>query len=377
MEDRLQKLIEGYKDPKRTQWALEWKNRGGKVIGFASAYVPEEVLHAAGILPWRIVGAWHRNTPNAGVYRPDYSCGYCTNVLESVLAGELDFLDGLIIPDEDQDMLRLWDVLVALRAKPFCHSMHIPYVVNDRSYQFLTGEIRRLISKIEDFSEAKITDDALRSSIHTYNKMRDLLGSMYELRKREIPPLTGAEALGIALSAQVMPKELFNEELSALLPFIENRRANLKSLHPRILLSSEMLDEPAYVSLIEEGGLVAMDDMDTGSRYFGQNVDTSLEDPAHALARRYISRHGSPRMSHWEEQIAEIKQRVNDFKIDGVITLPLVWCYPQRFRAPLLNDRLREAGIPTAIFEREYQLANAGQLRTRIGAFLETLEVKR
>jgi benzoyl-CoA reductase/2-hydroxyglutaryl-CoA dehydratase subunit BcrC/BadD/HgdB len=241
----------------------------------------------------------------------------------------------------------------------------------------LTDEIRKLIGSLEDFGGMQITEDSLRSSIDTYNNMRILLNRMYELRKREIPPLSGAEVLGITTAAQVMPKEKFNHELEALLPYLEERQTNLKQVHPRLLLSSDHLDNPAYLELIEENCLVAMDDMDTGSRYFIQTVDNTLEDTVYALAKRYISRHGAPRMASWDSQLKQIIKWVEDFNIDGVLSLPITWCYSQQYRMPWLGKKLEEAGIPNISIDREYHLANIGQLRTRIGAFLEILSTKR
>ena len=110
MEDRLRMLVEGNSEPNRAKWALEWKRQGKKVMGLLSTYVPEEVIHAAGILPWRITGTWRADVSLAMVYRTTNSCLHCTHVLESLMAGELDFLDGVIATDHDQELVRLWDV---------------------------------------------------------------------------------------------------------------------------------------------------------------------------------------------------------------------------------------------------------------------------
>jgi len=377
MESILNSLVKGNSEAIRYNWAMAWKQQGKKVIGILSSYVPEEVIWAAGMLPWRITGTWRENISNARLYRSQSSCSYCNHVLESLLSGELDFLDGIVTTDLDQDLLRLGDVLLALKKMPFCQIMHIPFVDSELNYKFLTDEIRRLISSLENYGGVRITDDALRASIDTYNRMRSLLNRMYELRKKETPPLSGSETLGITTTAAVMPKTHFNKELETLLPYLEKRETNLKNHSPRLLVTSEMLDNPAYISLVEEGCLVAMDDMDTGSRYFIQEVDITLEDPANALARRYLNRHGAPRMTSWNKQAEQLIKWVKEFNIDGVLALPLAWCYPQRYRMPLLTRRFDEAGIPSLCLEREYHLTNVGQLRTRIGAFVEMLSLKR
>ncbi|MFC1534023.1 2-hydroxyacyl-CoA dehydratase subunit D [Thermodesulfobacteriota bacterium] len=373
MEDRLKGLIEANSEANRTKWAMEWKRQGGKVIGVMSSYVPEEVISSAGMLPWRITGTWDENISHALVYRPESISGYYNHALESLLVGELDFLDGIIATDIDMDLARLYDVIEYINKLPYCYITHTPFYDSELSQQFVANEIRKLITSLEDYGKIKISEDSLNSSIETYNKMRNLLGRIYELRKKEIPPLSGAEVLGITTGAAVMPKEEFNQELEALLPYLEKREANLKQVHPRLLVSTDMLDNPEYLDLAEEGCLVAMDDLDTGSRYFIQDVETTLDDPVYALVKRYQGRHSGPNMLHWDRQVEQMIKWVKEYKIDGILNLPLLWDYSQMYRMPWLREKLEEANIPNIYIEREYHLANVGQLRTRIGAFLEML----
>jgi len=375
MEDRLKRLMEANSETRRAGWARDWKEQGGKIIGIMSTYVPEEVITAAGLLPWGITGTWKEDIRHARVYRTESSCSYCNHVLESLLNDELSFLDGIVIGDIDQDLLRLWDLMLALDISPFCHAMHVPFVNNELNIEFFRDEIRRFIKALEASFGVTISDDAIRSAAEVTNRTRRLLSKIYAMRKRDVPPLSGAETLGITTAARIMPKEIFNRELEALIPYLEERKTNLKAVHPRLLVTSEMLDNPAYMDLIEEHCLVAMDDMDTGSRYFDQLVDTSNEDPVYALAERYLSRHGAPRMKDWDGQIRRIIDWTKEYKIDGILGFPHAWCYPQRYRMAYLSDKLNANGIPNICLEREYHLANVGQLRTRIGAFVEMLDL--
>jgi benzoyl-CoA reductase/2-hydroxyglutaryl-CoA dehydratase subunit BcrC/BadD/HgdB len=376
MQDKIQTLIEANSESNRAKYAMEWKKQGKKVIGVLSPYVPEEAIAAAGMLPYRITGTWKEGISHARVYRPESSNGYCNHVLESILNGELDFLDGIILADLDHEMLRLWDVLAYIKKPSFIHIVHIPFMDTENAIVYVETEVRKLIKKLEAIGGKKITDEALQDSVDTFNKMRTLLGDIYALRKKNQPPLTGAEYLGLATAAQIMPRDIFNKELESALPSLANRKPDLKYFKPRILVASDYLDDPAYLKLIEEKCLVAMDDIDNGSRYFMQIVDTVLDNPAHAIAKRYLSHHGGPSMIDWDRQIDQIKRWVAEYKIDGVVTLTLKWDYPQQYRAPILKQELEKAGIPNTNFEREYHLTNVGQLRTRIGAFLEILSDK-
>jgi benzoyl-CoA reductase/2-hydroxyglutaryl-CoA dehydratase subunit BcrC/BadD/HgdB len=171
-----------------------------------------------------------------------------------------------------------------------------------------------------------------------------------------------------------MPKSEALKELKVILPYIRTRKANLKSLSPRLMIISDMLDHPGYLDLVEAtGSVVVMDDMDLGSRYVYLPPANGEEDPFLSLATRYLKRHGSARMATWGEQADQIIAWVNEFKVDGILGLPLAWCYPHQYRIPYLVFRFDQSGIPNIFIDREYHLSNVGQLRTRIGAFIESL----
>jgi benzoyl-CoA reductase subunit C len=376
MEDKLKSLISVDNKENRTKWVHEWHGQGRKVIGVLDGLVPEEVIYAAGMLPWRIQGTWQEDVSLAMIYRIPQSCVFLNHVLESLLEGELDFLDGMVCSNRDHDFVRLWDVWEALGKTRLTHILDVPIIDSEAARQRFAAKIRDFVGVVEEFGRVKIDKSSLHNAIAVYDEGRALLRRMYELRKREVPPLSGGEVLAITTAAMVMPRDEFNRELEGLLPYLEKRKANVSRTQPRLLLSSDLLDNPAYVDLVEETGcLVAMDDLDTGSRYFWEMVDSGSEDPAYALARRYL-KNWSPRMLDWQEQVEQLVQWAREFQIDGVLDLPGMYDHPREFRKPFLERRLKQAGIPVMSFERDYHLANVGQLRTRIGAFLEMLEGK-
>lgn len=376
MEDKLKSLVSAGNKENRTKWVHDWQKQGKKVIGVLDSLVPEEVIYAAGMLPWRIQGTWQGDVSRSVMYRHPQGNTFLNHVLELLLEGELDFLDGMVCSNRDEDFLRFRDYWEWLGKARLVHLVEVPIVDKEITRQRFTTKIRDLIGVIEEFGKVKIDDSSLRDAIAVYDKGRNLLRKMYELRKKEVPPLSGGEALAITNAAMVMPRDEFNKELEGLLPYLEKRKANVSHIRPRLLLSSDLLDNPAYMDLVEEVGcLVAMDDLDTGSRYFWETVDGGSKDPAYALAVRYL-KNRSPRMLDWRGQAKQLVQWAKEFKIDGVLELPDTYDYTRGFRRPFLERWLREAGVPSMSFERDYHLANIGQLRTRIGAFLEILEAK-
>ncbi len=375
MENRLKKLVQGNSEENRYEWAKKWQASGRPVAGIMCSYVPREVFYAAGFLPWRVTGAWAEATPQALLYRPAWSSPRNTRILELVLKGNLDFVDAIVATDWDIDLKRLWDEWVALRPPKMAHIMFVPRFTSEIHQERFRLSIAKLVAAVETSFGIKISEDSLRKAMRVYKEMHELIGKMYELRKRETPSLSGTEALGITTTSLVMPPEEFNAELSALLPYLEKRQAPLQNFKPRLLVSSDFLDDIRYLEMVEDSGcVVAMDDLDTGSRIFRTGTEESDSDPLLALAKNYLGRPGCPRMADWEEQIEQVKDWVKEYQIDGVLELRLNYSMLRHLRSPFFKTTMEKAGIPFLTLAREHHFANESQLRTRIGAFIELLE---
>lgn len=381
-EDELRSLLALGREENRAGFPLQWRREGKKVAGLLCSYVPEELIHAAGMLPWRIIGTWGGGgTPLANAYRRPSTCLFCNHVLEALLRGELDFLDAVVATDWDQEMVRLWDVWKYLGKTPTTLILHVPRVDSGAGCRHFAEEVAGFCDSLEAVTGRRVSEEALRHSIAVYEKTRALVRRVYEMRKAAVPPLSGSEMLGLTMAASLMPKEEFNARLEALWPYLQERKAGLKQLHPRLLVSSDRLDNPGYMEVIEEAGcLVAMDDLDTAGRNFWRPVDISgarsREDLLEALARRYLMQPASPRMMNWQQQVSQVAEWARDFNVQGVLELPQMYSRPRQMRAPFFNRELEARGIPVMSFQREYHVSNVGQLRTRVGAFAEILRGK-
>ncbi len=375
MEDKLKELMDANKPENRTRIALEEKAKGRKIVGFMHATVPEEMLYAAGIFPYRLCGTQTEDVAKALYWRPGNYDRFCNHVLQAILEGQLDFLDGVVIPHHDDDTSRMWDVLDHIKFKPFNYFLYVPMKHDDLNVEYFVYGLQKFARAIVNFTRIRIRDERLRQAIAVYNKWRDLLGKLYELRKRDEPPVSGAECLAITTASFVMPKDRFNEKLEALLPYLETRKTQLKSYKPRLIVSSDALDNPAFIELAESVGcLVAMDDLDTGSRYFTMKVDETEGKPSiRALAERYLRRPGDPRMFDWARYTRQLLEWIKEYRVDGVLHLPYADAAWRLCMRPYIQDTLTANNIPWVTFVRDYHLANVEQLRTRIGAFVESL----
>jgi benzoyl-CoA reductase/2-hydroxyglutaryl-CoA dehydratase subunit BcrC/BadD/HgdB len=323
-----------------------------------------------------MTGTWRPGTPHSLVYAPSNTCGFCRHTLESCLNGDFDFLEGAVISNKCDDHRRLFDNIHQLNLFPLSFFMHTPWnntPVNVRRFATSLTDLRSLL---EAHFGVKITDEDIRQASGLYNRVRALVKQLYELRKRDVPPLSGAEYLALTTASWVMRPEEYIQELEALTPYLEQRQATVAYSRPRVMVTSDHLDNPAYIELVESAKcLVAMDDLETGLGQFWAEIDTGLP-PIEALALAYLNTWPSTQSFRWLDQHRErIVSWVREWRIDAVINFPQIYCQPRSFTDLPLHQKMEENGIPCDSFYREYRPENFGQLRTRISAFLETLSV--
>ncbi|MBI5118278.1 2-hydroxyacyl-CoA dehydratase [Candidatus Poribacteria bacterium] len=87
----------------------DWKKRGKPVLGYICAYIPRELIHAGGILPYRIGARGCATTTQADAWMASLTCSFSRSCLELALRGEYSFLDGLISMNTCECMRRMCD----------------------------------------------------------------------------------------------------------------------------------------------------------------------------------------------------------------------------------------------------------------------------
>jgi len=354
----------------------EWKAEGKKVVGFLCTYMPEEILYAADILPVRLRAPNCNETSLADVYMSHLSCTFMRSCLQFVLEDKFTFLDGLVFTNSCDVVRRLYDNIKENRRSDF-HFMHfitVPHKVNEELVAWYKDEFKEFAENIEKAFEVEITEAKLRQAIDVYNETRHLLRDLYELRKSDSPPISGAETLNVVLAGNSLPKDRYNQMLRELLDELRQRKGIVKYRARLMIAGSGGCDNPDYLGVMEEmGGLVVTDSLCFGSRYFWEPVDAK-GDLMLNLARAYLKRPSCPRMVDDVGERGEfVKQMVKDFKVDGVIFQRIRYCDLWGGQLLYTKKDLREAGIPLLILEREYMMRDVGQVRTRVQAFLETI----
>ncbi len=363
----------------QTAHILEHKSRGGKVFGWLCTYVPEEILHAAGILPIRIIGYSHEADLDDGTALLYINnCSFSRSCLQLGLEGEYDFLDGAMGGSTCDGARRLFDIWRQYIGTPFHHVLTVPRKYTERAHQLYYQEVLKFKAHLEEHLGFEISEEAITESVHLYNRSRQLLKQLYELRKRHRPPISGAETMEVLNAAYRMPKELFNEWLSELLAELGSSERAF-SARARVMINGSVLTNPEFIKSIEDqGALVVTDELCTSTRYWGDEVILDQGYPIlEAISRRYLNNFPCARMYPSDVRFDRIVEFAREYRVDGVISQIVRFCVPYSHDLPLLTERLAAEGIPTLPLDVEYGSSGSGQVATRVQAFLEMLEAGR
>ncbi len=354
----------------------KWKDEGGKILGYFSSYMPEELATAAEILPVRLRATGSSSTELSDAYLSSLNCSYPREAFNMALQGEYDFIDGLVTFNSCDHIRRMYDHWKRQVKTPFIKIYSLPKKAEPAQVEWFRSELEKIKQGLEEQFGVTISDDDVRSAIRLHNETRRLLTSLYELRKADNPVITGAEILAVTVASTTMPKKLYNELLKELLEDLKQAEG-IKGYRARLMLIGPEMDNPEYIKAVEDQGcLVVADSLCYGSRLFWGEVEEDAADPLQALAQYYIAdRPSSPGVyTEYENRSEFVRKMIDEFNVDGAIIARLTFCETWGFEQYSFIQDFKEWDVPLLSIEREYTLSAIGQLRTRVQAFLETLE---
>ena len=353
----------------------DWKARGKRVIGYVGPGVPEEMIHAAKMLPLR-VSCDNEPVPPGTVdaYLMPGVSTFARSVFQTVLDGKWDFLNGVVSSVTNEGSRRMHDNWLAYKPRPYMDALYLPLKQTEHAVDMYLADLEDWRNRISEFRGARIVDRDLRRSIEVYNRGRELMQRLYELRKGERPPVTGAETLEVIKAATRLPREQFNQLLDQLLDEIKRTGREIKK-RKRLMIVGSQLENSTWIEAIEKlDAVVVTDELEAGTRYFWGTVDTKLP-PMEALARYYISgRPPGARIWPAGKRFEHIFNMAGQYKVDGVISEILRYDGEYGHDKLFLDKEMKERGIPILELDVEYGESGSGQMRTRVEAFLEMVQ---
>jgi len=357
-------------------YITQYKSEGGKkIVGYLCSYAPEEIIYAAGALPFRIFGT--RNTITlADVHLQSYCCSPVRGALEDALSGSINFLDGIVFPhtcDSIQRLSDIWRLNVPLH---FHIDVVLPVKLNTESARdYMCNVLNKFRKELEIKLQVEISDDSINHAMSVYNTIRQRIKTIYEMRQENPLLLKSNNFHNIIKSSMTIDRNIINEILRVTIDGLKAiKGTHENNSRKRLIITGGGCNYPDIYQIIEEaGGMVIWDDLCTGARYFDEFLKPT-GDPIESLAERYLTRIICPakhrELSTRAEHLLNIIKTKN---ADGIVFLIQKFCDPHSFDYPDLKNNLHKEGVPTILIEMEDEPSAGERIKTRIEAFIETL----
>lgn len=350
-----------------------WREANGKVVGHFQVYFPEEIVHAAGLLPLKIRGA-QVGGMEAESHFGSYLCSVIKTSLELALTKqvELDMFVTHPICDAARNLSAIWG-----RNFPYkCQILYLPQNPNSKySIRYLRNEYERLKKDVEEIAGRQISDDDLKKSIALYNESRALMRELYAI-KRETPWLIDAQdAFSLVAIAGFIPREEYNTLMRFVLPMIKNRTVKRQD-KMRVIFEGGFCEQPPLdlLQTINRTCYLVDDDLMIGLRWI--LTDVSVEnDPLYNLAFAYIEQSSYSPVQHDLRKPKEkmLLERFKNSRAEAIIITAAKMCEPGLEEQVTYSKVLDEKKIPYFISEFEENQTTFDHLGIQLETFVENI----
>jgi len=338
-------------------------------IGYISYYIPEEIFHAAGMIPFRITGEFQYSSAEACGFLHRNMCSYILSCLNEGASDIYNFMDGIIMNNICDAQTRLFDVWNNYFQPSYSFYLHYPRQFNQASIDFFRNQINELIESTKRQSGFEITNNSLIDAINLCNESRILLQKLYNQRKANKGiNLTSKEIIKIVNYSMCGFKEDFNRHLDSIL-LQRNHEEQLQCNKKRILICSNFFENFKLIDMIEKFGGEVVCEYDF-LKYFDEQID-SYSDPVDAISDFYFKRALGRFLDNFESRIGDLFRVIDEYNIELVVFFSLKFCENSLMDFPEIKKKLLKNNIPVLFIEGERHMSNMEHIKTRIQTFME------
>jgi len=350
-----------------------WRERGGKVVGHFQVAFPEEIVHAAGLLPFKVRGA-----PIEAVQSDSRFGSYLCSILKTSL--ELALSDAVTLEmfvthpicDAARNLAAVWGRNVSYP----CQILYLPQNPNSpHSVIYLRGEYDRLKRSIEQISGETITNAALQNSIAVFNENRRLIRELYEIKKNTPWLVSADEAYVLVALAGLIPREEHNQLLCTLLPRIRARGSRTQD-KVRVVFEGGFCEQPPLdlIRAIARSCYVVDDDLLIGLRWLLEDVPLEGE-PLRNLAEAYLEKSSYSPVQHDLRKPKEemLLARMRNSRAEAAIITAAKMCEPGLEEQVAYTRALDQAGIPYFVGEFEENMTSFDSMEIQLETFVENI----
>ena len=346
-------------------------------LGHFPVYFPEEIAHAAGLLPVGILGGGNKlELKHADAHMGSFICSICRSTSEMGLNGSLQSLKGFIthpICDAAKHLAGIW---ARNFPEQLAQILYLPQNPNTPgAVRYVAAEYQRLRGELERKSGQEATDEKLRASIQAYNRNRALLRELYAIRRDEPWKLSCTESYLLVRARTRIPCQAHNELLEAAIAGIRARKRAAQD-KPRVVFVGGFCEQPPLEMLeaIDETCYVVDDDILVGLRWLTDDVPET-GDPIWALAESYVERSDASPVQHDARKMKEdyLMDMLRKSKADAAILTAAKFCEPGLDEQLAWSKHLDAENIPYLVLEFEEKMTSFEQMSMQVETFAESL----
>lgn len=358
------------------------KEEGRKIVGKYCIYSPMEIVVAAGGIPIPLCSTKQEPIAAAEKVLPRNLCPLIKSSYGYAASGACPYFNAsdLLIAETTCDgKKKMYELLSEI--KPL-HLLQLPQKQDEEALQYWYGEIVKLKERLEAEFRVTITERDLREAIHLMNEERRSLKDLQDIAKLKPSPISGVDLL------MVLYNRGFSIDKQEAVLMVDRLTLELKELFsrgvtpftaqtPRILLTGVPVGIGSHkvVQIIEEcGGNVVCFESCGGYKGVYDQVDEEKE-PLSAIAEKYLRTPCScmsPNIARFEL----VERLALEFKVDGIVDLTWQGCHTYNIESYTLKKYLQQKRrLPFLQIETDYSESDVEQLKVRIEAFLEMINV--
>ena len=364
---------------------------GDLAIGYTCFHAPEVLLNLGNCFSVRLRAPHTNSMELATYYMANNSCEFSRALLERALEGNYGFLHAMAGVDVCEANNRAVENMEIMhmqgedKKRFFNCNLDIPYSDDEDCVEHIREQLsRKILKPLRENYGVDTSDAAIRAAVREHNEVCRILTEIGELRKLDLPPITGYEFAVLVLVSYTCPKRLILPLLRETLEEIRVRQVDAeKNYRVRVAVVGSEIDDPNLIRLIEScGALVVADRFCYGSFPGRQEIALSeQEDALTQVCRWYLQNTECPRQSALHRvkyRNDHVAQLVRDFRADGAIYEQMKFCTYWSYERVIANQIMpRDYGIQVLSIDRPYIVGQSGQLRTRVQAFVESIEMKK
>ncbi len=362
---------------------------GGIALGYTCYHVPEALLNVGNCFSVRLRAPKTGSIDIATYYMSNYTCEFARALVERGIEGGYQFLDAMIGVDACSMMNRAMEHFEILKVndKPnfFVTHCDIPYKITDYTLESYVKQMRlRVLDRITETFGVDTSDAAIRKAVEEHNEVCRIISEISEMRKAENPVITGYEFHVLNLVTYTCPKALILPKLRETLEELKKRKPDKKpAFRARVAIVGSEIDDPQLTKLIEGcGALVVSDRYCFGSTPGREVIELKDDEDALTQVCLHVMQHSECARYIADEKVLQRRETADrlakEFGAEGIIYEQMKYCDYWGFERALVSHIMHdEYGWPVLSIDRLYNNGNSGQLRTRVQAFVESLEIKR